>query len=415
MKSLLLTVSLALLGSALAERTEYRVQKGDTAFSIARRSGLSVDALLAMNGLTDSGVKVGQVLVLDVPAASAPVPSVVAGAPFEVAAPAAAQVRLSAPTALRRGGGTALQATVAPSATLPAAQPAPVTAALPTAGRYQVVRGDTAFSIARRYGLSVDALLALNGLTDSGVKVGQWLSVGPPAQMAAAPVSRTPSARPAPAPVLAASVPAAPPSSIVVTPLAPASALPDQPVPEPMGPQPMPAAPLPSSTPPAQAAVNLGDPLGVALVTSGPPGSVRARLAHLLGVPYLYGGTGERGVDCSGLVLQVMAPMGISLPRRSAEQYGAGVPVDRAALAEGDLVFFDTQGRGQVSHVGIYVGDDYFAHANSYDGRVTVNRLSERYYAGRYLGARRVLGPTPGLAAQPGSTWTVTSAPSGSR
>ena len=69
-----------------------------------------------------------------------------------------------------------------------------------------------------------------------------------------------------------------------------------------------------------------------------------------------------------------------------------GAAVDDRDLRPGDLLFFDTEGRGRVSHVGIYLGDDQFISANSYLGRVSVDRLrSDRYWGPRYLWARRVL------------------------
>ena len=66
--------------------------------------------------------------------------------------------------------------------------------------------------------------------------------------------------------------------------------------------------------------------------------------------------------------------------------------VDRAELKPGDLLFFSTAGRGRVSHAGIYLGDDQFVNANSYYGRVVIDKLEgDRYWSPRYLSARRIL------------------------
>jgi hypothetical protein len=78
--------------------------------------------------------------------------------------------------------------------------------------------------------------------------------------------------------------------------------------------------------------------------------------------------------------------------RRAQARRTAGLPVDDSELQPGDLVFFDTLGQGKVSHVGIYLGDDRFVNANSYHNKVVVDRLkSDKYWAPRYLGARRVM------------------------
>jgi cell wall-associated NlpC family hydrolase len=109
-----------------------------------------------------------------------------------------------------------------------------------------------------------------------------------------------------------------------------------------------------------------------------------------LGVTYRYGGTTANGLDCSGFVQIVFAELGLKLPRTSALQFQAGIEVAREDLTEGDLVFFDTTGRG-VSHVGIYLKDNQFIHAASNPGKVTISSLLEKYWQPKYLGARRVL------------------------
>ncbi|CDZ75101.1 Hypothetical protein ING2D1G_0961 [Peptoniphilus sp. ING2-D1G] len=110
-----------------------------------------------------------------------------------------------------------------------------------------------------------------------------------------------------------------------------------------------------------------------------------------LGATYVYGDTGESGYDCSGLVYAVYKnQMGINLPRSSKEQSGYGKQISKFELKPGDLVFFNTSGSG-VSHVGIYMGNDEFVHASSGQSKVVVSKLSDDYYADRYVNATRVL------------------------
>jgi cell wall-associated NlpC family hydrolase len=107
---------------------------------------------------------------------------------------------------------------------------------------------------------------------------------------------------------------------------------------------------------------------------------------RFIGVPYVFGGTGSYGFDCSGYVQHVFALLGIHLPRTADAQYYAGRTTGGRILA-GDLVFFQTYTAGP-SHVGIYLGGGKFVHASSSRG-VTVSRLRDSYWAARYLGAKR--------------------------
>ncbi|QFP76474.1 C40 family peptidase [Deinococcus sp. AJ005] len=302
---------------------------------------------------------------------------------------------------------------------------------------------DTAYAVAKRAGLSVDALLALNGLHSPDLKVGQVLRVSSAARHVVGPketlyaiskryrvsvdallaentlpegailsvgqVLLLPTNATLPSNTQAQPVALAPtPGPLAVVPvLSLASTLTLPPVLSvPQPPEPLPVQPLPSQP-------SHGEPLpvseGPVLPTPGPtepevpstlPGDWRGMAMALLGTPYRYGGTTRSGLDCSGFVLQVFTPLGVRLPRVSADQARVGQPVAADQLQPGDLVFFDTAGGGRISHVGIYLGGDTFVSANSYQGKVSLDTLmADRYWAPRYRGARRVLsGPYAGQA-----------------
>ncbi len=105
-----------------------------------------------------------------------------------------------------------------------------------------------------------------------------------------------------------------------------------------------------------------------------------------LGVPYVWGGSSPGGFDCSGLVMWAYAQVGVSLPHSSYAQYSYGVPVSYDQLQPGDLVFFDGLG-----HVGIYIGSGEFVHAPHTGDVVRISSLSEAWYSGSYVGARRII------------------------
>lgn len=106
------------------------------------------------------------------------------------------------------------------------------------------------------------------------------------------------------------------------------------------------------------------------------------------GAPYQYGGNDKEGVDCSAFTVYFMTSVyGITIPRNSLAQYKICEKIDRDDMEEGDLVFFNT--RGRVSHVGVYLGNNKFAHASTSSG-VMISDLDEQYFSKRFVGPGRI-------------------------
>ena len=104
-----------------------------------------------------------------------------------------------------------------------------------------------------------------------------------------------------------------------------------------------------------------------------------------IGDPYVWGAGGPNAFDCSGLTQYAYAAAGISLPHSSRMQSTMGVPVSRAALQPGDLLFFYSP----VSHVGMYIGNGQMVHASTFGVPVKTASIDSM---GSLSGARRIAG-----------------------
>ena len=125
---------------------------------------------------------------------------------------------------------------------------------------------------------------------------------------------------------------------------------------------------------------------------------------QLLGVPYLWGGTSTKGMDCSGFTKQVYWMHGMILARDASQQVRYGRLIDETGdfgeALPGDLVFFGTEATPEnpterVVHVGIYIGDRRFIHASDY---IRINSfdpadpLYDAFNTKRYLRTKRMIG-----------------------
>ena len=98
-----------------------------------------------------------------------------------------------------------------------------------------------------------------------------------------------------------------------------------------------------------------------------------------VGTPYQFGGSTKNGIDCSGFTKMLVEEIyKISLTRDSRSMFKQCNPVSKSDLKEGDLVFFNIS-RGQISHVGVYLGNNKFIHSSTQKG-VIMSDLREGYY-----------------------------------
>ncbi|MCW8821236.1 MAG: NlpC/P60 family protein [Sulfurovum sp.] len=118
---------------------------------------------------------------------------------------------------------------------------------------------------------------------------------------------------------------------------------------------------------------------------------------ELQGRPYVWAEEGPNHFDCSGFTYYMYGSMGIEIPRVAREQAKVGNEIKMNELVYGDLIFFDTEKnpKGNITHVGMYLGDGWFTHASTTEYEIVYSNLNTSpYYKKRLRICRRYLPTT---------------------
>lgn len=338
-KKVVSLTSAVLISSTFATNaiaSTYTVQKGDTLSRIASKYKTTVPTLKSINNLSTDMIYINQLLKVDETStpAQTPVSSSTTGVKYYTIVPGDSLSKIASiykislsdlrkwnnqTSDLIYPGQKLIVSNPSSGTSAPVTIPAPTTPEVTTSPsvttsktEYVVKSGDYLGKISLQYGVTVQELKSLNGLTSDMIYVGQKLLV-----------SKTSTASPAPSQV---------------------------------------------TTPTTSEA------------------SVVDFAKKLIGIPYVWGGNTPAGFDCSGFIHYVLNQTGTKIGRYSAEgYYSRSYYVNQPQV--GDLVFFENTYKAGISHMGIYIGNNEFIHADA-DG-VVITNLNNSYYKKHFDGFKR--------------------------
>jgi LysM repeat protein len=343
------------------QQTTYKVVSGDTLIKVANHFHVSVGELQQWNDLKGTTIYVGQTLKVSAP-----------GKTVTVTAPTTA-----VPT-------TTASATKAPAST--------TTQATTT---YAVKSGDCLSTIGRQFGMTVSQLKTLNNLKVDLLRVGQTLKVY--AKQTSTPVTTTTTApTTSTVPTTTTAKPATPAPTVATSNYVVKSG-------DTLGKiavtYDMTVAELKSLNHLTSDRIYVGQTLkvtGTAKTEAAPTSTTTIDVAtqiiaaakSLIGIPYVWGGSTTSGFDCSGFIYYVANKAGKTVPRTSAAGY-----YDRSYYVDspksGDLVFFQNTYKQGISHIGFYLNENQFIHADEKHG-IMISNLHSAYYTAHFAAFKRL-------------------------
>ncbi|MBI5102298.1 MAG: LysM peptidoglycan-binding domain-containing protein [Nitrospirae bacterium] len=346
--------------------TDYVIKKGDTPKSIAKKHGVSVDAILKANTIVPKNMKIGT--VIKVPAKGE----------------AAGKKQKTASAGKKRGAKVASAKTMEKT---PEAATVKVTKASRENPYHTVKKGDTLLSISKKYEIGLSELKDLNNLKSRKLKTGQKVLVrhiGPKTYI----VKKGDTMK-----KIARKFDMDAEDLMVLNELESQDLHAGQKL-------------YLEDRLDESSAEHIQQVMGrnveeeikkVAETEEFAEKSTNDKLItfakKMINIPYKFGGTSILGIDCSAYVKKVYGLLGVNLPRTAREQFKEGETIDRDELLIGDLVFFRTYASFP-SHVGIYLGNNLFIHASSKGRRVTIDSLETPYYLKRFIGGKRLITET---------------------